>query len=141
MAAISSRVTMTTAFQDRKASGQIPRSSLTRRKYASEGMNMRSARPDRLPAPRPREAVVIAFPARRPRAIELSTRELRALELTAGGYEISEIAKQMSADESMFLAPETVRSYQQCARSKLGARSLAHAVAIAAQRQLIRLDP
>jgi len=83
---------------------------------------------------------VIPFPSPSRDARELSNHERQALELAANGLEVDEISKLMSASESTFLAEETVKSYQQRALVKLAARSLAHAVAIGLQRNLIRLD-
>jgi len=90
--------------------------------------------------PTSNDAVVIPFPVAGRAAGPLSDREQRALELTAEGREVGEISELMSSSESTFLGEETVRSFQRCAVSKLAARSIAHAVAIALQRNLIRLD-
>lgn len=86
------------------------------------------------------DAVVIPLRSRRLAPRSLTARERRALELTANGLEVREIAKLMSAEEATFVSAETVKSYQQAGRAKLEARSVVHAVAIALRRRLIQLD-
>jgi len=110
------------------------------------GRDHLSLSPERLaldadPSPSARGAArVILFPAPVRRAPELSARERACLEMTAHGLEPGEIAKRITATESTFVAEETVKSCQRRAIGKLGGRSLAHAVAIALERRLIRLD-
>lgn len=114
---------------------------------------MESVRPDAVPTPRtqvadaraaqpyPRDdAQVVPLRAVRRKAATLTIRERRALELTANGLDVGEIAKLMSAAEETFISEESVKSYQRSGQGRLGARSLVHAIALAMQRRLIRLD-
>jgi DNA-binding CsgD family transcriptional regulator len=114
---------------------------------------MQPVRPDAIPPPATElsgrsglraqareDAVVIPFRSRGWSARPLTARERRALELTANGLEVGEIAKLMSAEEATFVSGETVKSYQQAGRAKLEARSIVHAVGIALRRRLIQLD-
>lgn len=57
--------------------------------------------------------------------MRLSQREREVLQLIAEGFEITAIAERLS------LAYATVRTYLRSARSRLGARSAPHAVALA----------
>jgi len=75
-----------------------------------------------------------------PETRTLTIRERRALELTANGLELGEIARHMSTSEAEFVSEETVKSYQRSGRAKLGARSLVHAIALAVHQRLIQLD-
>ena len=70
-------------------------------------------------------------PARRPRSGALSDREREVLEQIACGHSIDEI----SAD--LFLSPHTVRTHIKNILRKMGARTRAHAVAIAMSEGLI----
>lgn len=63
--------------------------------------------------------------------IRLSPRELEALRLAADGLSMPEIA------ESTGRATETVKTQLARARSKLGARNVAHAVALAFRAGLV----
>ena len=58
----------------------------------------------------------------------LSQREREVLQLVAEGFEIGAIAEQLS------LAYATVRTYLRSSRSRLGARTAPHAVALALVR-------
>ncbi|MEJ7785600.1 MAG: LuxR C-terminal-related transcriptional regulator [Solirubrobacteraceae bacterium] len=60
----------------------------------------------------------------------ISPRELEVLRLVALGLANGEIASQLG------ISPETVRNHVRNARDKLGARTKAHAVALAFQRRL-----
>jgi DNA-binding CsgD family transcriptional regulator len=114
---------------------------------------MQPIRPDAVPPPPTKpsdrtrsraqsreDAVVIPLRSRRRAGRSLTARERRALELTANGLEVGEIAKVLSAEEATFVSGETVKSYQQAGRAKLEARSIVHAVAIALRSRLIQLD-
>jgi DNA-binding CsgD family transcriptional regulator len=81
---------------------------------------------------------VIELPVRRARTRQLTARELRVLAEIARGDRPAEIARRLTAAEGSFISGHTVESYARCAVSKLGARSEAHAVAIALHRNLIR---
>jgi DNA-binding CsgD family transcriptional regulator len=65
----------------------------------------------------------------------LSARESQVLALLTQGASDREIAR------SLGLSPATVQTHVRNAKSKLGARTRAHAVAIAIQRGLINPDP
>ena len=76
----------------------------------------------------------MAFPtteARRPRSGTLSDRECEVLEQIARGHSIDDI----SAD--LFLSPHTVRTHIKNILRKMGARTRAHAVAMAISEDLI----
>jgi DNA-binding NarL/FixJ family response regulator len=75
----------------------------------------------------------MAFPttARRPRPGTLSERECEVLEQIACGHSIDDI----SAD--LFLSPHTVRTHIKNILRKMGARTRAHAVAMAISEGLI----
>jgi DNA-binding NarL/FixJ family response regulator len=64
----------------------------------------------------------------------LTDREIQILRLVAEGKKIKEIAL------SVRLAERTVKHYLELTRQKLGARNSSHAVALAVQRGLIRID-
>jgi DNA-binding CsgD family transcriptional regulator len=67
----------------------------------------------------------VASTQRREAGVALSQREREVLQLVAEGFEIAAIAERLS------LAYATVRTYLRSARSRLGARSAPHAVALA----------
>jgi DNA-binding CsgD family transcriptional regulator len=76
----------------------------------------------------------MAFPTttvRRPRSGTLSERECEVLEQIARGHSIDDI----SAD--LFLSPHTVRTHIKNILRKMGARTRAHAVAMAISEGLI----
>lgn len=87
--------------------------------------------PERTPEPeRPRTH-------RRPAAIEIPTtvpskREMQVVQLIAQGY------TNLEAAEILVLSEETVKSHVRHVLDKLGARSRAHAVAIAYDRGLLK---
>lgn len=64
----------------------------------------------------------------------LTDREVQILRLVAEGKKIREIA------QSVRLAERTVKHYLELTRQKLGAENSSHAVALAVQRGLIRVD-
>ena len=76
----------------------------------------------------------MAFPTttvKRPRSGTLSERECEVLEQIARGHSIDDI----SAD--LFLSPHTVRTHIKNILRKMGARTRAHAVAMAISEELI----
>lgn len=76
----------------------------------------------------------MAFPTttgRKPRSGTLSDRECEVLERIARGHSIDDI----SAD--LFLSPHTVRTHIKNILRKMGARTRAHAVALAISEGLI----
>jgi PAS domain S-box-containing protein len=66
-----------------------------------------------------------------PRQAEITEREREILLLVGDGYENDQIARRLH------LSVNTVKTYMQRARAKLGANSRAHAVALAIRRGLI----
>lgn len=67
-------------------------------------------------------------------SLTLTDREIQILRLVAEGKKIREISR------SVRLAERTVKHYLELARRKLGAENSSHAVALAVQRGLIRVD-
>ena len=64
----------------------------------------------------------------------LTGRELEVLEAAARGLTAAETAAEL------YLSFETVKSYRKRCAAKLGARTLAHSVALGLRRGLLRLD-
>lgn len=64
----------------------------------------------------------------------LNARETHVLVATAQGYTAAETGKQM------FLATETVKQYRKRIIAKMGARNMAHAVAIGIGAGLINME-
>jgi DNA-binding NarL/FixJ family response regulator len=71
------------------------------------------------------------------RRAELGARELRVLGLISEGLTHAEAAREISAAENDFVSEQTVKSIECRAIARLGARSPAHAVAIALRLGLI----